>query len=196
MARICSGCNKFGSIDDGAEVEVESAEIEDTMLITEVMVNLVSQCCGETMAYASMTSEIDLEAAHDCKAEPGVCQSCGGGGETYMEPLEDGEERNEQDPSEPCAHCGGSGDEPWEDELDDGADRFEVDRDPEATFLVDSDPALKTNPKTGKTKYTSPRYLRTYYGAELTGSVTCLRCKETFEVEDTVKDQASSFESY
>lgn len=69
MARICSGCNKFASISEGATVDVEDSRIEEDTVTVEVRVPLESVCCGEVMAESRMTWEREVtEEDHKCEA--------------------------------------------------------------------------------------------------------------------------------
>ena len=53
MARLCSGCQKFASISEDAEPEVEANADGDKIQGT-VTVRLESACCNETMAEAEL----------------------------------------------------------------------------------------------------------------------------------------------
>jgi hypothetical protein len=208
MARICPGCNKFASIDDGADVEVENEAIDGDELTVEVTVPLVSQCCNETMATLSMEAVLNLEDAHGdgCKAVADSCDTCGGdgtveakcqtcGGSGIYEAEEDGSGRVDCPDcdgtgkvEEDCSDCDGMGTMAFDDEA--GGERYEVVGNIDATFYSDQDTY------NSKGKPIAARYRRTYYGAEIEATVRCTRCEEEFTVTDTVREQASSFEDY
>ena len=215
MARLCGSCNKFASIDESADVDIENEEVDESTLRVEVRVPLLSACCGEEMAESTLEWEADLDSEHPCNAEPDTCQECGGSGEVGVKcencggagTLPDyGEIKGGKCPNcegtgkdaEGCDHCDGTGREPWEDE--EGGERYEVVGSVDADFTSDTDkPKLTTvtrGPNKGKTRMTPSRYLRTYYGAHLRATVRCNRCEEEFEVEGDALESASSFEGY
>jgi hypothetical protein len=68
----------------------------------------------------------------------------------------------------------------------------------EPDFEVDGDPSAEgTSRQQTKDKHGKPiksaRYMRTYYGADITASVTCSHCEETIEVTMIAEEQASAF---
>jgi len=79
-----------------------------------------------------------------------------------------------------------------EHECDEGKGKepdFEVDGDPSA----DGTSRQQTTDKRGK-PIKSARYMKTFYGAEITASVTCQHCEEDVEVTMTAEEQASAFD--
>jgi hypothetical protein len=205
-SRICSECNKFCSIEVG-DPEVELPEVDGNQLTGTVTVTLQSACCNADLveeAYQELEYEVDLDTVHDtCTAEPEDCQECQGTGDVEEEcgqcggsGIWDGgdHETGEDDTTCPecdgtgklkvvCEHCDGEGKEPWTDE----DERYEVE-DYSGEPLVDS----VTTDRKGKA-IRNPRYQATLYGAEVSLTVKCNRCGESFDVTESVTERASSY---
>lgn len=96
-----------------------------------------------------------------------------------------------------CAECGSGLKEvttDFEHSIDHTCEGAEVEGD---VFEIVSSDASGTDRLEDKDKKGKPiknhRYMRTFYGADLTFEVQCNRCKETFEIVGNVEEQASGF---
>jgi hypothetical protein len=64
----CPDCSKFVPFDE-PEVEVQSAEVQDTNLDLEVRVVLKCADCGCELKDADLSDSIDLTQHHECKKD-------------------------------------------------------------------------------------------------------------------------------
>lgn len=74
-------------------------------------------------------------------------------------------------------------------ELDDETEHYEIEELDEPTFVE----RLDDRTKTGK-KIKNTRYMKKYYGAEITAHMKCNKCGESFEATGQAEEQASAYE--
>jgi len=74
-------------------------------------------------------------------------------------------------------------------EIAEGDERYEIESDGDATGTD----RTETKDAKGRT-ITNARYMKRYYGFELSPTIKCLACDETFDVAVMGEEQASAFE--
>lgn len=176
----CPNCSKFVPFDE-PEVEVQSAEVQDTNLDLSVRVVLKCADCGEELKDAELSDTIDLHDHHDCKASPTTevaCTECDGSGEVDSD---DGT----SDEKVECKECSGAGTVEEDVEVD---DEFTMDNEPDASGFD----RYEDKDRNGK-PIKSARYMKHFYGANLSATCKCGRCGEEFSFETTLEEQASGF---
>ncbi len=181
MAR-CSNCNKFVSYGD-PEVEVDDSEVNDDALSATIRVVLTCADCGDELRETSLDYDGTIE--HACPFSER---------ETRLYSVRDDDDLVPENRRLQCLSChalfAADGDHFCKgmQQKSGWTERFAIDD-------VDADPAsrVQTTDKHGKPIKNS-RYMKTFYGAEITFNITCHRCGESFLVEGTVEEQASAFE--
>lgn len=188
----CPNCNKFVSY-DGSEEPEESGEFEvahtgDRSVTVTGSADRLLNCadCGTELKRGNLEFDIDVVIEHEegClgpQMEEVTCSECNGHGDV----------ENEDGANGPCPECDGEGTVEEEKE-DEGDPTYEVDvsLEPSENTITDYyDKRTKT-----RKPCKSSRYWTQEYGVEVTGTVTCERCKATAEFSDNQLMSASSFD--
>lgn len=176
----CPDCNKFVPFDE-PEVEVVSAEVQDTNLDLEVRIVLKCADCGSELKDADIQETIDINDHHTCKAEKThdvECTECSGSGEV------DSDDGTSEEKVE-CKECGGAGSVDEDVEVD---DEFTMENEPDAEGFD----RYQDKDRNGKA-IKSARYMKHFYGATLSSTCKCGRCGEEFSFTTTLEEQASGF---
>lgn len=200
MAR-CPQCNTFVPYGDGV-VEIEEEEInDDGEIIGSVRVVLDCGNCGTELKEATL--EVDVQTEHTCDQDTceacegegkfdKECGKCGGSGEVRRPGGEDPDSGEEK---EPCPECDGEG--TTEEECPDCAGSGIAEREGDLYEIVSSEAEFssrqETEDRNGK-PIKSSRYMKTYYGADLTFTIHCNRCEEDIDVTTTAEEMASAFD--
>jgi len=170
----CPDCCKFVSFEQ--EVEAE-ADVSGSTVTGTVHVALNCSECGTELKYADLDFEVEVD--HDCPkiAEAKAAVPADAAPIAEAAPVEGEAEA----PAETAEGAEESDASPTEPEYDDA----EAEAEPTDRF--------ETKDRKGKT-IKNARYQKHYYGADVTGSVTCVHCHEQIDFTASVEEVASGFE--
>ena len=173
----CQNCNTFCSL-EMAEPEVQSEDwtannFNDVTVSGDVHVGVNSGCCGDEVKYADMQFEIEVEIDHAKITPP--CAACDA--KTCNDEL-CADKRDEKATSCPAS-----------------LDRDETGwKEPAFSIEVEAEEHERVETHDAKGKPIYWRKQKTFRGAVISVTVTCDHCGASAGGEETLEEQASSFE--
>lgn len=163
----CPDCQKMVSYDE-PQLELQDEDISGGEFSCNVRIILPCAECGGELKECTLEFQQTIE--HECDEDKVICSMC--------------EHPKAEHPREDC-------------------DVFEeIEPEDDKTYeleMNDPEPTEDYRPKTKKLKNGTEkpvpfRYQKHYFGASISGTATCNRCREAIEIADSQDEQSSSFE--